>query len=83
MVPKTHAIAISVSWALKNRLSLKNVLSRRTATRPHNLPSSHVKIEFAEIDEEMFQGVERQCENIFCILSIGKSDFDKFAKVKF
>jgi hypothetical protein len=32
-----------------------------------------------EIDEAMFQGVERSCELIFCILGIEKSDLDEVA----
>jgi hypothetical protein len=32
---------------------------------------------FDEVDEEMFQGVENQCELIFSILGIKKSDLDK------
>jgi hypothetical protein len=30
--------------------------------------------DFAEVDEAMFQGVQRQCELIFCILGVEKSD---------
>jgi hypothetical protein len=33
--------------------------------------------DFAEVDEAMFQGVERPYKLIFCILSFEKSDLDK------
>jgi hypothetical protein len=36
-----------------------------------------LKCDFGEIDEAMFQGVERQCELIFCILGIQKSVWDE------
>jgi hypothetical protein len=32
---------------------------------------------FCEVDEVMFQGVERPCEVIFCNLVIEKSDLDE------
>jgi hypothetical protein len=38
-----------------------------------------VKNDFCEVDEVMFQGVERPCELIFCILGIEKSDLDEVA----
>jgi hypothetical protein len=34
---------------------------------------------FGEVDEVIFQGVERQCELIFCILGMEKSDLDDVA----
>jgi hypothetical protein len=34
---------------------------------------------FGEVDEVMLQGVERQCELIFCILGMEKSDLDEAA----
>jgi hypothetical protein len=39
------------------------------------MPSERPKNEFCE-GEAMFQGVEMQCEFIFCILEIDKSYFD-------
>jgi hypothetical protein len=42
--------------------------------RIHNL--GVLKYNFGEDDEAMFQGVERPCELIFCILGIKKSDLD-------
>jgi hypothetical protein len=36
-----------------------------------------LKNDFAEFDEALFQGVEMQCEIIFCILGIEESDFDE------
>jgi hypothetical protein len=41
--------------------------------RTHNLPFGRLKNDFGEVDEAMFQGVERPYELIFCILSIEKS----------
>jgi hypothetical protein len=38
-----------------------------------------LKKEFVEVDDAMFQGVERLCELIFCILGINKIDLDKFS----
>jgi hypothetical protein len=38
-----------------------------------------LKNDFGEVDEAMFQGVDRQCEPIFCILDIEKSDFYEVA----
>jgi hypothetical protein len=38
-----------------------------------------LKNDFGEVDEAMFQGVERQYILIFCILSIEKSDFGEVA----
>jgi hypothetical protein len=38
-----------------------------------------LKNDFGEVDEGMFQGVERPCEIIFCILVIEKSDLDEVA----
>jgi hypothetical protein len=33
------------------------------------------------VDEAMFEGIERRCELIFCILVIEKSDLDEVAQV--
>jgi hypothetical protein len=44
------------------------------ALRTHNLLFGRLKNDFGEVDEDMIQGVERQCEVIFCILIIEKSD---------
>jgi hypothetical protein len=38
-----------------------------------------LKNEFGEVDEAMFQGVERPCEPIFCIQGIEKSYLDEVA----
>jgi hypothetical protein len=42
-----------------------------------------LKCNNGEVDEAMFEGVERQCEEIFNILSIQKSDLDEVANVMF
>jgi hypothetical protein len=48
------------------------------ALRTHNLHSGRIKENvFGEFDEEMFQGVENQCELIFSIFDIEKSGLDK------
>jgi hypothetical protein len=60
------------------RICLIDVLSRRLALRTHNLTSGHLKNEFGEVDEEMFQGVERPCELIFYVLGIERSELDVF-----
>jgi hypothetical protein len=49
------------------------------ALRIHNLPSGLLKNDLGEVDEAMFEGVERRYELIFCILSIEKSDLDEVA----
>jgi hypothetical protein len=49
------------------------------ALRIHNFPSGRLKNKFGEVDEAMFQGMERPCELIFCILGIKKSDLDEVA----
>jgi hypothetical protein len=43
----------------------------------HKLPLYVLINDFAEVDEAMFQGVERPYKLTFCILSIEKSDLDK------
>jgi hypothetical protein len=42
-----------------------------------------LKCDFGEVVEAMFQGVERPYEQIFCMLSIEKSDSDEVAEVMF
>jgi hypothetical protein len=49
------------------------------ALRTHNLPSNILKNDFVEVDETMFQGVERLCELISYILGIVKSDLHECA----
>jgi hypothetical protein len=48
------------------------------ALRTHNLPSGRLKKNFVEVDEAMFQGVERPCEFILCFLGIEKKYLDEF-----
>jgi hypothetical protein len=64
---------------LFRRICRSDILSRRMALWIHNLPSVRLKNDFREVDEAMFQGVERPCKLIFCILVINKSDLDEFA----
>jgi hypothetical protein len=42
-----------------------------------------LKGDFGDVDEEMFQGVERPCELIFYLLGIQKTDLDEVAELKF
>jgi hypothetical protein len=51
----------------------KDVLSRRMALRTHSLPSGRHKNYFRQIEEALFQGVERSCEIYFCKLGVEKS----------
>jgi hypothetical protein len=44
--------------------------------RNHNLPYRCPKNEFGEVDEAMFQGVERPWELILYFLDIEKSELD-------
>jgi hypothetical protein len=53
------------------------------ALRTHNRLLDVLKCDFVEVDEEMFQGVERPCEIICCILGIQKSDLDEVVEVMF
>jgi hypothetical protein len=46
---------------------------------PHNLLLDIIKIDVGEVHETKFQGVERPCQLIFCLLGIEKSDLDEFA----
>jgi hypothetical protein len=36
-----------------------------------------LKADFGEVDDALFQGVERPCELIFCILGIKKAPWTK------
>jgi hypothetical protein len=56
---------------------LCDVLSRRMALGNHSLFSRVLKNDFGEVDEAIFQGVQRHFEHIFCILAIDKSDLDE------
>jgi hypothetical protein len=38
-----------------------------------------LKIDSAEVDEAMFQGVERRCKFIVCLQGTEKSDLDEIA----
>jgi hypothetical protein len=49
----------------------------------HNLPSGRLKNVFGEIDEAVFQCVDKLYELIFWNLNIEKSDLDEFAWVMF
>jgi hypothetical protein len=40
------------------------------ALRTHNLPCERLKIDFGDVDEEMFHDVQRKFEPIFYILGI-------------
>jgi hypothetical protein len=42
-----------------------------------------LKNDFVEVDESIFQGVERPCELIFYILGIQKSDLYEFPEMMF
>jgi hypothetical protein len=53
-----------------------NVLNRQIALRTHNLPSGRLR----NVDETMFQDVERPCDNIFCILWIEEATWTNTLK---
>jgi hypothetical protein len=38
------------------------------ALRPHNLLHGRLKMDFGEVDEAMFEGVEGICQIFFCVL---------------
>jgi hypothetical protein len=61
------------------RNHLSDVLIRRMTLRNHNLHSGRLKNDFVEVDETMFQGVERPCDIVFCILGIKNTDLDEDA----
>jgi hypothetical protein len=78
---KWHAKKISAFCATKKATWTKliDVLSRRMALRTHNLSPTRLKNDFDDVDEARFQGVQRPCEPISCILCIEKIDLDKVA----
>jgi hypothetical protein len=45
------------------------------AMRALNLPFDDLINDFVEVDKAIFEGVERSCEIIFCILETEKSCF--------
>jgi hypothetical protein len=47
------------------------------ALRSHNQPSGRLKNEFGEVDEAIFQDVERPCELFFCIHGVEKNELDE------
>jgi hypothetical protein len=47
--------------------------------RTHNVPSGRLKNVFGEVDETMFQDVERPYDHVFCFLSFETSDTDEIA----
>jgi hypothetical protein len=53
------------------------------ALRTHNLPSGHLKCDFEDVFDAMFQGVEKPQELIFYLLGNQKSDLDGIAEVLF
>jgi hypothetical protein len=63
---------------VRNRLS--DVLTRWMCLSTHIFPSERLKNDFCEVDEAMFQGVERQCELILCFLDIEKASWTKSLK---
>jgi hypothetical protein len=73
----THFLHLGIQ---KKRLwwsRLSDVLCRRLALRTHILHLDVLKSDFREVDEAMFQGVERQYELIFFILNIEKRDLEE------
>jgi hypothetical protein len=71
---------------LKKRLGRSResaVSSRQIALKTNNLPSRRLKSDFGEVDEEIFEGDERLCELIFCIMGIQKCEMDEVAEVMF
>jgi hypothetical protein len=62
----------------KNRLArIRYVLSRRMALRTHILPRGLLKKRLCEVDESMFQGVERPWKTFFLLPWHRKSDFGR------
>jgi hypothetical protein len=49
------------------------------ALKTQYVPSRRLRNDFVDVDEAMFERVERHCEFILFILSIEKSDLDDFA----
>jgi hypothetical protein len=73
-VSKGLANSFCASWATKKRLQRSRLsadLSRRMVLWKHRLLDVFQN-DFSEVDEAIFQGVERPCELIFCILGIKK-----------
>jgi hypothetical protein len=60
-----------------------NDLSRQMALRTHNLPSGLLKNDFGEVDEVIFQSVERSCELILWILGIEKINLEEVTWMMF
>jgi hypothetical protein len=50
------------------------------ALRAHNLPSGRLKNDFVEVDEVMFQGVERPYELISASWALKKATWTKLLK---
>jgi hypothetical protein len=76
---KGHANSFSASWEAKKRIGrscLSDILNRRMVFKTHNLSSGSLKNVFGDVNKPMYQGIERPCEIIFCILGIEKSDLD-------
>jgi hypothetical protein len=72
-----HVSSYSAFWASKRKTwkkCLSDVLSSRMALRTHNIPYVHLKYDFGEVDETMFEDVVAPCEVIFCIIFIEKID---------
>jgi hypothetical protein len=49
--------------------------------RTYNMPSDVLKGDFCNVGEAIFEGVERPCELIFCILGIQKRDLEELEKL--
>jgi hypothetical protein len=49
------------------------------ALRTHNMNMDVLKNDFGNVDEAMFQGIERPREIILCIQGFEKSDLDDVA----
>jgi hypothetical protein len=62
------------------RSRLRYVSSRRMALRNHNLSLDVLRNDFGEVDETMFQGIERPCKINFCIHGIEKATWTKSFK---
>jgi hypothetical protein len=82
-VSKDIAKSFSSSRAFKKATSTSgggDDSRRWMSLRIHNLPSGRLKNDIFEVDEAMFQGDGRPCENIFCILGIQKAKWRKSRK---
>jgi hypothetical protein len=69
---RTHFVLPGNRKMRLGRNLLGDVLSRRMALITHNLHSGRLKNDFGEVEEAMFQSVERTSEVILCILSFEK-----------